>query len=1109
MKKIALILIVHLSSIITTKAQTCPAVSLAFEPNTIATAGKLDPYCLTTDDYSNIYIAGSFGGGTVSFNNGVPSINSSSGGGYFVAKYDKFGNAQWAINMGNVATLRYLTGIAVSPDGSKIYVTGIYQGTAIFGSHSLTSLFNNAGTTRSYDVFVAKLEDDGGTRNWAWAVSGGGKGFDIVRGIDIDNYGKVYIGGQLDATTSGNEGIVFGSITESCLYNDDSFVARLSDNGTSATWDWLRKASADVSCTASIITYTDDLFAIKCNKATGDVFVTGYYYQDGGASGHTFSFGGFSIPKSNSNDNEAYILKLNTNGTGQWITKAGGTTIGNQEGRGIAVDSVGNVFLIGEFRNTVNFGLNTNEIPSITSVGSSDVFIGKINANGTWAWAKGMGGNNIEAAGGIDYQNGQIWGVGTFRATASFKIANQLTALGTTISPASYPDDIFLVNLDKNGNWLGDGVTQMGGNDVDRMYFTTNSGYSMGFDVDKNNVPHAAGRYTGTAAIFGNTTLTRSGENPFVVRVNCGETPANVCFTGMSAFQPAVVTPTANTNANFQITSMLKDASGNSFLAGGLSGEVTFSMVSGGTSTYLPANGGAIIVKLNASNQALWVYQFGNSQTLIYDIAFGDEGILITGNFSNTATFRVFNTWGFGAFANFNVTSNGLSDIFVGELAETYDENHTPNLERQFKWLKTAGGTGNDYSTGVSQGVFERCVITGVLGASSGAVSFGSHSISQPLSNTLFVASVLDYYDFEEQGFLTIWNFAKAPTQPSGAVNAESLGWDIVMNGDGDAYISGTYKFNSTNTSQAPSFGSTLMPTTNNGYSMLVAKIDINGNWLWSSRAGNNATAGHVHLGSNIILGETGFVYVSGSITLPSSDILKFGNGTTSDILPFNSTNNTKDGFIGKISESGTWIWAKQFGNSQYETAAGVVYKNGILYLTGGFNEQISILGNTISTVGMWDYFFVQLTQLGQWLPHTLQRGGGPENDHSVLIVSEIEKYPIAIDNDNNVYTAGAYQNSATFGTSTLSNSFNGAASNAVVIKASCTTCTPNPIVLSNPAQNIPTFSPTQKTASSITATNHVLNGNVLYQAGSFIELNPGFKVEAGTVFKAQLGGCN
>lgn len=50
-----------------------------------------------------------------------------------------------------------------------------------------------------------------------------------------------------------------------------------------------------------------------------------------------------------------------------------------------------------------------------------------------------------------------------------------------------------------------------------------------------------------------------------------------------------------------------------------------------------------------------------------------------------------------------------------------------------------------------------------------------------------------------------------------------------------------------------------------------------------------------------------------------------------------------------------------------------------------------------------------------------------------------------------------------------------------------------------------------KKASSSITATNQITgNGtNVIYQAGNKVELNVGFKADNGTVFIAQIAGCN
>jgi hypothetical protein len=1100
MKKLALfIAFLYISSIVL-QAQTCPAVSLAFEPSTSASVGKLSPHDLATDDYGNIYIAGSIDGGVVQFNNNVPPLTDWNTRGFFVAKYDKFGNAQWAVSMGNSNAADYLTGIAVSPDGSQIYVTGRYQNTAVFGSHSITSVFNNAGTTRTYDVFVAKLTDNGGTRTWQWAVSGGGKGEDNSRGIAIDNFGKVYIGGNLDSKVAGNEGVAFGSITFANLYGDDSFVARLTDNNTSATWDWIQKASANVAAT-TLTTYDDDIFAITCNKTNGDVFVTGVYYQDGGAAAHTFSFGGLSIPKTNSNDNEAFVLKLNTNGNGQWITKAGGTAIGNQEGRGIAVDSVGNVFVMGDFRNTTNFGLNTNEIPSLTSTGISDVFIGKINANGTWAWAKKMGGDNIDTGGGIDYHNGQVWGVGVFRGTATFKTINQLTALGSDPNSNAYPYDVFLVNLDKNGNWLGEGATQMGGEGQDRMYLS-NNGYSMGLSIDSNNVPCLAGLYTGTAAVFGNTTLTRSGENPFVVRVNCAETPP-ICTQSLSAYMPAFISPTENTNNNFLIHSMLKDGSNNTFLAGRITGAVTFGLATGGTQSYLPANGSAIVAAFNSANKALWVIQMGSANAEILDIDFSSGGIAFVGNMIGIGNFTKFAFATGTAISTASLSStNGSQDIIYGEIT-------TRNGITALNFYYNVNG--DNYESGVAISFnpnTNHFAITGYVGQSNTAINFRSINMSPPNGITLFTAiyekQTVSLFGFSYvQASCTALGF---PTQNAGySTVAESYGTDVVIDASNTAYVTGFYQYNNfAQPAMSVKFGSTtLLPS--NGNDMLVAKMDVSGNWLWATKAGNEQNIGtpHSNISVSISLGETGYIYLTGSIQ--SNDPIKFGNSNVSEITPLSSTQQF-DVMVAKMNTSGQWIWASRSTGASQQFGGAVLFKNNRVHLVGTMEGTTSFGGLNLNSAGSKDFFFAELTPLGQWLPEKIKKGGGINDDNGYFLLN----LPMTVDANNSVYSAGYFVGSTTFGNSNLSNTIAPPTANsAMIVSSFCATCTANPIVLTNPTHNIPSANPEQKTLSNITATNFVTAGSVLYQAGTYVQFEPGFKVDAVTVFKAQIGGCN
>ena len=80
-----------------------------------------------------------------------------------------------------------------------------------------------------------------------------------------------------------------------------------------------------------------------------------------------------------------------------WAVKAGGGRWdGNDYARGIAVDSSGNAYVTGVFRQTALFG-STN----LTSSGESDIFIAKLSSNGSWQWVIKAGGSSHDWGYGI------------------------------------------------------------------------------------------------------------------------------------------------------------------------------------------------------------------------------------------------------------------------------------------------------------------------------------------------------------------------------------------------------------------------------------------------------------------------------------------------------------------------------------------------------------------------------------------------------------------------------------------------------------------------------------------------------------------------------------
>jgi len=168
---------------------------------------------IAVDDSGNSYVIGDF------YSNATfGSTTLTSNGGYdiFIAKLDSSGNWLWAQNAGGTYH-DYGYGIAVDASGNT-YVTGGFEGTATFGSTTLTS---NGG----YDIFIAKLDNSG---NWLWAQNAGGTGYDEGYCIAVDAIRNSYVIGYFQGTATA--GATFGNITiygSGTSLNHDIFVAKV------------------------------------------------------------------------------------------------------------------------------------------------------------------------------------------------------------------------------------------------------------------------------------------------------------------------------------------------------------------------------------------------------------------------------------------------------------------------------------------------------------------------------------------------------------------------------------------------------------------------------------------------------------------------------------------------------------------------------------------------------------------------------------------------------------------------------------------------------------------------------------------------------------------
>lgn len=161
---------------------------------------------------------------------------------------------------------------------------------------------------------------------------------------------------------------------------------------------------------------------------------------------------------------DAYLSKLDGSGNFLWAVVLGGT--GEDQAHGVAVDSTGNVYVVGFFSGTADFDPGPGIYP-LTSLGLGDVFISKLDSNGDLVWAAHMGGASTlttDFCKGVALDSvGSVYTVGYFFDTADFDPGPgtfNLTSVGDS--------DVFVAKLDNGGNFIW--AVQLGGPTFDAAY---------------------------------------------------------------------------------------------------------------------------------------------------------------------------------------------------------------------------------------------------------------------------------------------------------------------------------------------------------------------------------------------------------------------------------------------------------------------------------------------------------------------------------------------------------------------------------------------------------------------------------------------------------------
>lgn len=313
-------------------------------------------------DGSGSVIIGGYMKGTVDFGSGPLPAGTDIDA--FVAKFDAFGVPQWSKFYGDSAT-QVVYGVAADDLGSVI-AAGYFVGTVDFGCGALTAQSQAGGST--LDAFVVKLDREGAC---LWSKSFGGPGTEIAFGVATDASGNVVVAGEFDAS------IDLGTGPLSTAGATDAFVVYLANDG-SPSWG---KRFGDASG-------SQYARAVAIDPGSGNVTIVGHF-------GGSVDFGGGALVDPGGSN--IFVTQFTMGGNHVWSKGFGDNS--PQRAYGVALDSGGNIAVVGYNVGTVDFG----GVP-LTSAGGEDVVIAKLAANGSHQWSKKFGdGSNYQVAPGVAF----------------------------------------------------------------------------------------------------------------------------------------------------------------------------------------------------------------------------------------------------------------------------------------------------------------------------------------------------------------------------------------------------------------------------------------------------------------------------------------------------------------------------------------------------------------------------------------------------------------------------------------------------------------------------------------------------------------------------------
>ena len=445
------------------------------------------------------------------------------------------------------------------------------------------------------------------------------------------------------------------------------------------------------------------------------------YLTGGFQSSVDFDFSSNTFFMNGVSSSDAFLTKYNNNGDLLWGVNFSGNY--NSCGLGIGVDSIGNVYSMGVFNDTVDFdpGPGTyNMSASLNPFVVSDIYITKLDSNGNFNSAHQISGVKVKDPTAFCVEaNGNSIVAGYFNGVTNFSAATALYPTGS----ANYVYDMFIAKYGNSGLlWVKqigsaainqrpeDIVTDLNGN----IYLCGQFLEVTDFDPSPTGTSILTPHSLGSTDIF---VLKLDANGNFIWAKNCGGSAPN------------------------SARSIALDQSGNLYLTGYFTGTIDFDPSPFDYLVTSPSGSGynTFVLKINNAGDFQWAKNFSGNSMGNKLIINPNGKIVVTGFFNNTCDFS-------GGLGNVVRTTTGRMESFLAEL----------NSDGTTNWVKCFGGTGDDQGIDIGINSLGNYTLFGEFEVTANTTAPDNFTLTSNGSTDLFILkteNLLNIGNFEKQNF--------------------------------------------------------------------------------------------------------------------------------------------------------------------------------------------------------------------------------------------------------------------------------------------------------------------------------------------------------------------